>query len=333
MRYSFLWLTTCFLLLAFVIGVGAQENPPMADQNRDAEKEYYFAAFDNLRQFPTADSRRKAYEAAIEYLKRFEGDKDPDARAVRQFVMEYERAGLQSEILQSYASKNYARTFELGRASLERDRDNFFVLSVLTQAGIESAQAGSATFNDATVGYAKRALQLLDAGRLTKTEPFKNIEAARGYLNAAVGTLLRDKTPVEAAQAFRKAVQSDSPYQTDPITFQRLGSAILRGEFAQLSKEYKDKYLNQPPSAPQQTMLVRINQLGLQALDAYARAVALSDPGQPSRHGDGASLPKLSPESRDKILEQLTALYKSFHNNSAAGLKEFIATILSKPLP
>lgn len=307
----------------------------MVDQNRDAEKEYYFAAFDNLRQFPTADSRRKAYEAAIEYLKRFEGDKDPDARTVRQFVVEYERAGLQSEILQSFTSKNYARTFELGRASLERDPENFFVLSVLTQAGMESAQAGSATFNDATVGYAKRALKLLDASKLTKTEPFKNIGAARGYLNAAVGTLLRDKSPVEAAQAFRKAVESDSLYQTDPVTFQRLGSAILRGEFAQLSKEYSDKYLNQPPSAPQQAMLVRINHLGLQALDAYARAVALSDPARPDLPNPAAAevRAKLAPESRNQILNQLTSLYKSFHNNSDAGLKEFINSILTKPLP
>ena len=42
------------------------------------------------------------------------------------------------------------------------------------------------------------------------------------------------------------------------------------------------------------------------------------------------------PEQQDaktKILAQLTELYKSFHNNSDAGLSELISTVLSKPLP
>jgi len=55
-------------------------------------------------------------------------------------------------------------------------------------------------------------------------------------------------------------------------------------------------------------------------IDAYARAVALS--ATPQQH-----------EARTKILEQLTALYKSFHSNSDEGLNELIATVLSKPLP
>ena len=33
------------------------------------------------------------------------------------------------------------------------------------------------------------------------------------------------------------------------------------------------------------------------------------------------------------MLAQLTSLYKSFHNNSDAGLNDLIATVLSKPLP
>lgn len=308
----------------------------MVDQQRDAEKERYFATFIELKQFPTPDSRRKAYEAAIEYLKRFEGDKDPDARTVREFVTTYERAARQSEIFSSYNSKNYAKTFELGRAILEHDPENFFVLTVLTQAGFDNAQAGNATLNEATVGYAKKAIKLVEGGKVTKAEPFMNIEAARGYLNAAVGTLLREKSPAEAAQAFRKAVQSDSSYRTDPLTYHRLGIAILRGEFAQLTQEYKDKYLQEPPSAAQQGMLARINKLGSQALDAYARAVALSDPARlnaPSSSDAGAGRTKLPPESRNKILEQLTTLYKGFHNNSDAGLNELIATVLSKPLP
>ena len=76
-------------------------------------------------------------------------------------------------------------------------------------------------------------------------------------------------------------------------------------------------------------MLERIQKLGLQAIDAYARAVALTDPAR----AQGPNQPQFSPTARTKILEQLTALYKSFNNNSDAGLNELVASVLSKPLP
>jgi DNA-binding ferritin-like protein len=96
--------------------------------------------------------------------------------------------------------------------------------------------------------------------------------------------------------------------------------AILKGEFAQLSAEYNEKFGNKPSSAEQKAMFERIGHLGERAIDAYARAVALSASPQQQ-------------ETKNKILAQLTALYSTFHNNSDAGLNELIATVLSKPLP
>lgn len=332
MRYV-VFLLAAVLLSSFAVTVRAQINPPMVDQQRDAEKENYFATFNELKRFPSAESRRKAYEAAVEYLKRFGGDRDPEAETVREFITEYERPGRQLEILNSYKSRNYAKTFELGRAGLEHDHENFFILSVLAKAGIENGQSGNASLNDATLDYAKKALVLLESGKVTKPEPFNDLNEALGFLNVAVGALIREKSPVEAARAFRKAVQSDSFYRTDPLTYHRLGIAILRGEFAQLTKEYSEKHQKQPPSAAQREMLARINKLGLQALDTYARAVALSDPARLDAKGLVSGSAKLAPELRAKMLEQLTALYKSFNNNSDEGLKELIASVLSKPLP
>ncbi len=326
MRYS------VFLLISCVLSLCAQ-NPTMVEQQRDADKERHFALFNELKRVPTTDSQQQAYQAARVYLRLFEGDRDADARTVRAFVTEYERGARQAEILQTYNSKNYAKTFTLGRSLLEHDPENYFVLAVLTQAGIDNAQAGNTSFNDATLDYARKAIKLIEAGKVTNAAPFKNIEAARGYLNVSVGALLKDKSPAEAADAFRKAVQSDSSYRTDPLIHHRLGAAILKGEFAKLSKEYNEKFGNQPPSAEQQAMLGRINKLAIQALDAYARAVALSDPARQDGKALEAGSAKLAPELRAKILEQLTALYKSFHNNSEEGLKELIATVLSKPLP
>jgi acyl-CoA reductase-like NAD-dependent aldehyde dehydrogenase len=99
-----------------------------------------------------------------------------------------------------------------------------------------------------------------------------------------------------------------------------MGVAILKGEFAQLSAEYNEKYGAKSPSAEQTAMLGRIKHLVERAIDAYARAVALST--KPEQQ-----------EARNKILAQLTTLYKNFHNDSDAGLSELISTVLSKPLP
>ena len=57
---------------------------------------------------------------------------------------------------------------------------------------------------------------------------------------------------------------------------------------------------------------------------------ALSDP---KRSDAGADHPPLMPEFRGKLLEQLTALFKSLHDNSDAGLNELISNVLSKALP
>jgi len=67
-------------------------------------------------------------------------------------------------------------------------------------------------------------------------------------------------------------------------------------------------------------MLNRILHLAGQAIDAYARALALS--AKPEQQ-----------DARGKILAQLTALYKTFNNNSDAGLNDLIAGVLSKSIP
>jgi Tfp pilus assembly protein PilF len=139
-------------------------------------------------------------------------------------------------------------------------------------------------------------------------------------LNSTLGWFTKDQLPFEAAAAFLKAAQSDSPYRTDPAVYHRLGVAILKGEFAQLSAEYNEKYGAKPASPEQKQMFERLSHLVERTIDAYARAVALST--KPEQQ-----------EARARILAQLTSLYKNFHNNSEDGLNELIATVLSKPLP
>jgi hypothetical protein len=316
-------ITAVLLLSGFAGGVYAQSprNPTMPSQQSDSQKDNLYAEFTDHKRVLVAEQQKLAYEAGKEYLRRYGGDtSDPDVKVVRKFVAEFDNVKGQYELDTTYGAKNYAKTFELGRSLLQKQPENFYFLSILAEAGYDNSIAGNASFDAETVGYAKRAIQLLDAGKVTKADPFKNIDYARGFLNFTVGHFLKDESPAEAAAAFLKAVQSDSPYRTEPLAYHRLGAAILKGEFAQLSAEYNEKYGGKKASTEQQAMFERISHLVERAIDAYARAVALSTSPQQQ-------------EARNKILAQLTALYKNFHNGLDTGLNELIATVLSKPLP
>lgn len=302
------------------VTVSAQRNPTMASQTTDELKDRLFAQFTDYKKSLNPEERRLAYPAAKDYLRKFGGDDDSNAREVQKFVTEYERAAHDGDVFAAYTAKNYTKAFEVGRSRLKSDPEDFFVLATLTETGYENAVAGDATLNDETIGYARRAIKLLEAGKLTRPDPFKSMDMAGGFLNSTLGWFVKEQAPVEAAAAFLKAAQSDSPYRSDPAVYHRMGVAILKGEFAQLSAEYNEKYGAKPASPEQKQMFERLSHLVERTIDAYARAVALST--RPEQQ-----------EARTRILAQLTSLYKNFHNNSEDGLNELIATVLTKPLP
>jgi tetratricopeptide (TPR) repeat protein len=308
------------LLLCVLVGGASAQNPTMPSQERDAEKDALYSAFSGHKRVPTAEKQRLAYEAAREYLRRFRYDKDPELPEVQKFAADYEKVMREQDLFKAYKAKHYEDTFKLGRQIVEREPENFFVLGILSEAGLENAQAGKTTYNVEAIDYLRRAVKLLEGNSVTKPSPFDSLEFAKGFLNAGLGSLLKDQSPSEAAVAFLSAAKSDSPFRTDPIIYHRLGVAILKGEFAQVSTEYNQKFGNKETSVEQRAMMAQLQKLIERAMDAFARAVALSKSPQQQ-------------ESRAKILEQLTALYKNFHNNSDDGLNELISTVLSKPMP
>lgn len=319
-QFIFIVIAAGLISFSVCIRASAQRNPTMASQTNDELKDRLFAQFTDYKKSLNPEERRLAYPAARDYLRKFGGDDDSNARDVQKFVTEYERAAHDGDVFASYTAKNYTKAFEVGRSRLKSDPEDFFVLATLTEAGYENAMAGDVTLNDETIGYARRAIKLLEGGKLSKADPFKSMDIARGFLNFSLGWFVKEQLPVEAAAAFLKAAQSDSPYRNDPAVYHRMGVAILRGEFAQLSTEYNEKYGAKPASPEQKQMFERLSHLVERTIDAYARAVALST--KPEQQ-----------EARTRILAQLTSLYKNFHNNSEDGLNELIATVLSKPLP
>jgi hypothetical protein len=298
----------------------AQRNPTMTSQLDDSSREQLYARFSENKKVPVAERQKLAYEAARDYVKRYSGEHDSHLAEMRRFVNEYERVMGNYELHEAFAAKKYVKAFELGRPLLTKNPTNFYVLATLAQAGYAQSQSGDASLNEETVDYAKRALAVLDADKDTKSDPFASLAEAEGFLSFTLGWFLRAQAPADAAAALVRAVKSGSHYKDDPLTYNLLGIAILKGEYAQLSTEYNTKFGNKPPSPEQEAMFKRIVKLGERAIDAYARAIALST--KPDQA-----------EGRAKMLAQVTKLYKSFHDDSDTGLNELIAGVLSKPLP
>ena len=313
-----------FVLPLFVLLLAsvclAQRNPTMTSQLDDADREQLYTRFAENKKVPVAERQKLAYEAARDYVKRYSGEQDSHLAEMRRFVSEYERVLANYEVHEAFVAKKYVKAFELGRASLKKDPDNFYVLAALAQAGYAQSQTGDASLNEETVDYAKRALAVIDSEKQTKPDPFASMSDAEGFLSFTLGWFLRANAPAEAAAALVRAVKSGSRYKDDPLTYNLLGIAILKGEYTQVSADYNTKFSNKPPSPEQEAMLKRIVQLGERAIDAYARAIALSTRQEQQ-------------EGRAKMLTQVTQLYKSFHNGSDEGLNELIAGVLAKPLP
>lgn len=330
-----IWLLASIALLAFPILTIAQSttvanpnvppispiNPTMAGTRQDNDREAMYAQFNDYKRNPNPEQQRFAYPTAKEFLRLFGGDNTVEAKEVRKWVTEYERQAHQRELFAAYSAKDYAKTFTLARPMVKADPEYFFGFAIMTEAGYDNSLAGTRNLDAETAEYARQAIALLEAGKVTKPDPFKNLDTARSFLNYALATMVKDLDPAEAATAYGKALKiADNPFGKDPIAYHRLGIAIYKGQLVPLSNEYNEKFGGKQSSADQTAMMYKLMKLSDQAIDAYARAVALMD--KPEQKN-----------ARAQALAQLTTLYKTFHNNSDDGLNELIAGVLSKPMP
>jgi hypothetical protein len=308
-----------FGLTMLISSVVSAQYPTSTAPQRDNDKAALYTRYYDAKKISTPEQQHMAYELAQEYLKQFGNDNDKYAEAVKKFVVAYERAVREFELNKLFVAKNYAKVFQDGTAMLAKDPEHYFVLGQMAQAGYELARAGDVSRNKQTIEHARHALKLVETGTLPEADPFKDFNAAKGFLHFVVGWMVRNESPAEAAAELRKAVEPESPFKADAGVYSLLGALILKGEYESKAAAYNDKFGNKPPSPEQQAALNELDQVGARAVDAYARAVALTKPEQA--------------EMKNKLLTQLTALYKSFHNESDAGLNELIAGVLSKPLP
>jgi hypothetical protein len=302
------------VVLTFSATAFAQTSPPQMSEEKIALYTKYYELKKG-----GAEGQKVAYDVAKEYLQKFGSDDDQYTLAVKKFVALYERATLEVNFFKHYNAKEYGKSFEVGKQILNLEPENFLVMGSMVRAAYLNSYGGNQSLNTEAIALARKALPMLDSGNLAKADPFTSVDDARGFLNFALGWFLKDKSPVEAADAFTKAAQFGST-KSDPSTYFFLGAAIMSGDYDRLSTEYSTKFKGKDETPESKAALDQVLQVGNRAVDAYARAVALST--KPDQE-----------KFKTKVMMELTDLYKGLHNNSDEGLNDLVAGVLSKPVP
>ncbi len=265
-----------------------------------------------------------AYEAAKEYMRRYGKENDEYTRYLKLWIPAYEKDDRTQRLPEAiYASKNYAEGYNLAKQVLADDPDNVKALIALGYGGyLATTTAKNETFNADSVRYARKAIQLIEAGRTPdEWKPFQNKDDVLASLHYAIGFLELKTRPEEATADLIKALQYESDLKKSPFTYYYLAFTYEKGPYQRLSADYSKRFANQPETPESKAALDNLNRVIDRIIDAYARAVALT-----------GTDPKYQ-ASKTEWMKQLTTFYRFRHDNSDAGLNEFIAGALARPLP
>jgi tetratricopeptide (TPR) repeat protein len=311
------------LALAFGMANRVSAQPRTATAGQETDDEFKVTTYkrfvENREPNPSA-----AYQAARDYMAKYNKEDDQYTRYLKQWMSAFEKDERQDNLLRAiYGEKNYAAGFGLAKQVLNDDPEDVKVLIALGYGGyLATTNAKNETFNADSVRYAQKAIQLLENGKTPDAwEPFKSREDAVASLNYAIGFIDLKPRPEEAISHFLRVIQIDSDLRKTPSPFILLAGAYEKGPYQRLSSDYSKRFANQPESPEGKTAFDSINKVVDKIIDAYARAIALA----------GSNQQYQAPKA--EWTKQLTTFYKFRHENSDAGLNEFIAGVLAKPIP
>jgi len=310
------FIASTLLLLSLI--VLSSVSVAFAQETDDPVKiEIYKRFYDNRN-----NNQAAAYTAARDYLQKYSKDKDQYVDYLQKWVMFYERDERKRTLPGLINEKKFAEAYSVGAKILADEPDNLRAQIDLGYAGYLAASAKNETFNADALNYARKAIAAIDGGKVPgEWAPFKGKEDTLAYLHYAVGYLTLKSNPDQAIDSFLKAAQFESDIKKTPSTYFFLGSAYEAGPYKAQSAAYQTQFGNKTETPESKVALDKIKVLLDRIVDAYARAIASA----------GAD-PKTE-TSRKEWLAHVTPLYKFTHGDSEAGLTEYIASVLSKPLP
>lgn len=306
-----------FVLLA-VIAAGSRYQVVLGQETDDPVKIEIYNKF-----YANRDSNRPvAYQAARDYLQKYVKDKDQYVDYLQKWIVIYERDDRKKQLPGLINEKNFAEAYSVGARILADEPDNLRAQIDLGYAGYLAASSKNETYNTEALGYARKAIQALESGKVpTEWAPFKGKDDTLAYLYYAVGYLTLKATPDQAIDALIKAARYESDIKKTASTYYFLAVAYETGPYKTQSAAFQTTYGNKPETPESKAALEKINVVIDRMIDAYARAIATA-----------GNDPKTE-QSRAGWQTNLTNYYKFRHEGSDAGLSEFIASVLSKPLP
>lgn len=311
------------LALAFSASSRLQAQPRTGTGAQETEDEVKVTTYKRF-----VDNREPnpgvAYQAAKDYMVRYGKEDDQYTRYLKQWIAAFEKDEREDALLRAiYGEKNYAAGFGMAKQVLSDDPENVKALIALGYGGyLATTNAKNETFNADSERYAQKAIQLIESGKAPDAwDPFKNKDDALASLNMAIGFLSLKTRPEESIGRFIRVTQIDSDLKKAPSTYYLLAVAYEEGPFRKLSADYTKRFANQAETPESKAVLDNVNKAMDRIIDAYARAVALAA-------NDAQYTTKKAEWNK-----RLTDLYKFRHEGSDAGLTDFIAGVLAKPLP
>jgi tetratricopeptide (TPR) repeat protein len=262
-----------------------------------------------------------AYQAARDYLQKYQKDKDQYTDYLQKWVLAYERDERKRNLPVLINEKKFAEAYSSGAKILADEPEYLRAQIDLGYAGYIAASAKDETHKNDALNYARKAIQALEAGKTpSEWAPFKGKDDTLAYLHYAVGFLTLKTNPDQAIDSLLRAARYQSDIKNTPSTYYFLAVAYESGPYKTQSTAYQTAYANKPETPESKAALEKLNVVMDRIIDAYARAIA------------AAGTDPKTEQSRKEWLAQMTTFY-NFRNGSDAGINEFIAASLQKPLP
>lgn len=314
-------LTLAVLMALATVTFGSRQSTVLAqvapETDDPVKVETYNRFYNNVK-----TNKVVAYKAAQDYLAKYKKDKDQYIDYLQKWVAAYESDERREALPGLINQKNFTEAFATGAKILAEDPNNLRVQIDLGYAGYLAASAKNEQFNATALDYSRKAIQQIEAGKAPADwAPFKGRDDTLAYLHYAVGFLTLKTDPNQAIDSLLKAAQLESDIKKTPSTYYFLGVAYEAGPYKTLSSDYQAKYANKPETPESKAALEKLNVVMDRIIDAYARAIAAA-----------GSDPKTQ-QNRTDWTAKLSTYYKFRHEGSDAGMNEFIAAALQKPLP
>jgi hypothetical protein len=308
-------------IFAVFAGLGLMAVSALA-QAPDCSEEGKAAIYTEFTANRTTDSA-KAYEAGKKYLGCSQAE-DQYTAYLKKWVTAYEKESRKIKMPPLlYGDKKYEEALALGKQILADEPEN---LRVIIDQGygnyLAAVNLKNDGFNNDALNYARKAIQMIEAGKApTSWAPFKGKDDTLAYLYDVVGRLGMKDNPAVALTSFLKKAQFETDLKKDPWTYFFIAAAYESGPYTKLSADYKACCEGKDETPQSKLLLENINQVVDRMVDAYARAVALA--GSDAKYA----------AKKKEWMDDLSTWYKFRHSGKEDGLPEFIASVLTKPLP